>query len=585
MQYEVEGHRSFRIDEELNRELMANFEATITEEVRIIDGLNTSTQLTIEGLQPQPDDRDGREPPVKLPPITVDAESFAGMGWVMPGWGVRAVIRPGSSMKDDLRACIQLRSRPKLTTIYRHLGWTQIDGKPAYLHAGGAIGPKGNDASVKVQLSPELSKYDLSAPVKLATAVGATLGLLKVTKPEVTWPLLTAAVAPLFGPCDFAVHVSGRTGTFKSELMSLFQSFYGPGMDARNLPGSWSSTPNAIEAQAFYAKNAAYVLDDFVPSGTSWQVRAYQQAADKVIRAQGNQAGRARLTDASALQQTMYPRGIILSTGEDTPEGHSVRARMMIIELSPGDIEPAALTTCQKMRPFYSGVIQGLAQRLAAKPADLTPIIEKVRLDLKGIGHTRTPSMMARMIATAEYLTDWWAEEKVISPRERSSLFRQAVDSIKAIGNRQVSYLEDADPADQFAAAVRQVLASGGGHLRTLNGGVPKGAEMLGWSEETASGEMPVFKSRGPCIGWVNWQADELMIEINTGYAAVRKVVGSDMAVSKQTLFKRLKDAGALKRTDEARQRNTVRVMAEGHPRQVIALSLSETLELNEVPQ
>ena len=44
----------------------------------------------------------------------------------------------------------------------------------------------------------------------------------------------------------------------------------------------------------------------------------------------GNQAGRARLTDTSNLQQTFYPRGVIFSTGEDTPEGHSVRARMMI---------------------------------------------------------------------------------------------------------------------------------------------------------------------------------------------------------------------------------------------------------------
>jgi hypothetical protein len=44
-----------------------------------------------------------------------------------------------------------------------------------------------------------------------------------------------------------------------------------------------------------------------------------------------------------------------------------------------------------------------------------------------------------------------------------------------------------------------------------------------------------------------------------------------------------LKDAGALCRTDEGRQRNTVRVTAENHPRQVLCLSLSTVLDLEEI--
>lgn len=589
MRYEIERHMSFRITSDGDRELMANFEAEILEEIHITDGLTEQVRLRLAGRQPKPDtDAESEEDVISLPEVEIDAEHFSSMNWVLPLWGVRAIIRPGTSMRDDLRTFIQMRSRPKVTTIFRHLGWAKLpDGPPGFLHAGGAITSTGNRPSVRVQLSPELQRYDLSTadPKRVKEAVAATLQLLALTQPSVTWPLLAATMTPVFSPADFAIHVSGRTGTFKSELMSLFQSYFGPRLDARHLPGSWSSTANALEAQAFFAKDCPFVVDDFVPAGTSWQVRSYQQNADKLIRAQGNQSGRARLTDTSNLQQTMYPRGLILSTGEDTPEGHSVRARMLILELSPGDIEPKALSAAQAHRPLFCTLTAALLRQLAKEPHDLLPRIEQHRADLLGVGHTRTPSMLARLIATAEYLTAWWAAEKWVSTQQAAKLAKEATEAIKASGERQHLYLEDADPADQFAAAVRQVLASGGGHVRSLNGGVPKSPTLLGWTEENSAGEMPLFKSRGPCVGWANWHTDELYVEINVGYQAIRRAAHGELALSKQTLFKRLKDAGHLLRVDEARQRNTLRVTAEGHPRQVIALSLSRTLEVQEKPQ
>lgn len=95
---------------------------------------------------------------------------------------------------------------------------------------------------------------------------------------------------------------------------------------------------------------------------------------------------------------------------------------------------------------------------------------------------------------------------------------------------------------------------------------------------------MPTYKSHGACIGWVNWDSDELYLEINVGYQQVRKVVGQEMALTKQTMLKRMKDAGMLVRTDDARQRNSIRVTAENHPRQVMALAASIVLETQERP-
>lgn len=542
--------------------------------------MTSETTLTIEGERPDPDE-EGKSIP--LPATDVPSTSFGGLQWVMQAWGVSCVIQPGSSIKDDLRTAIQLSSRPKVNTVYKALGWTTIDGKRAYLHAGGAITAKGNDDSVTVQLPEELSCYDLTTDVDGKTGFLSSISLINLAPKDVAWPLWAACYAPLFGPVDFATHLTGRSGTFKSELISLFQSHFGPDMDARHLPGSWSSTGNALEAQAYYARNAPFVIDDFIPAGTSWQVRAYQTTADKVIRAQGNQSGRARLTDTSNLQKAMYPRGIVMSTGEDTPEGHSVRARMLIMELSPGDIDPKILTKAQGVRENFVGAIAALAQYLCKNPIDLKDRAIKIRNANLTIGHTRTPPMIGRLIATAEAVISWAIESGYVSKATGDKLKADATRSIMKAGENQSTFLEAADPVEMFLNAFRQVLQGTKGHIRTINGGVPRDATMLGWTE-VGNGDIPTYKPNGPCIGWIDWDADEVFLEVNVGFNEVKKAAGNEMTLTKQTMIKRLKESGALTRTDDGRQRNTVRVTADGHPRLVLALAITKAIQTQEVP-
>jgi hypothetical protein len=40
--------------------------------------------------------------------------------------------------------------------------------------------------------------------------------------------------------------------------------------------------------------------------------------------------------------------GLILSTGEDIPAGQNLRARMIVLELAPGDIDSAVLSLAQR---------------------------------------------------------------------------------------------------------------------------------------------------------------------------------------------------------------------------------------------
>lgn len=557
---------------------LANFSAKILKEIYYVDADKKTTYFQIAG-------RDSHDKP--LPEIQVPATNFPSMSWVLPAWGSRAVIMPIPSAERELKTAIMVLSKPQQETIYTHTGWIEANGKHAYLDAHGAITPKGRNSKYRVHLPPELSRFRLRPdPAQLKPALKATLQLVNLAPPPIAWPLLAAIFRPIFTTTDYAVHLTGKTGTFKSELASLVQSHWGSDFDARHLPGSWSSTGNALEAQAYRTKDAIFVIDDFVPFGTSWQVRALQKTVDQLVRGQGNQAGRARLTDISSFQTTMYPRGLIFSTGEDTPVGHSVRARMLILELSPGDIAPEALTKAQAARKLFSVAMGNFVQHIAS---DLPGHVQrharrrlKYRDDFHGVGHSRTPSMLGDIMATLSIVLDYANELGVISDHSLPAVRAKSANAVMEIGQQQYAYLHEADITENFIDGIRTILATKAGHFRTVNGGIPSSPDLLGWSEVTSEGDLPTYRHHGKPLGWVDWNTDAMYLDATVGWPEVKRF--AKITLTKQTMFKRLKDASLLTRVDDGRKRNTIRVTCQGHTRQVLALSMAYVLQTQEAP-
>ena len=567
--------------------MLSNFSAEIVEEIRYVDGRKTETELVIDGRQVNLN-TDGEETEVDLPRVTIPAEKFAGLGWITPHWGVGAVVNPGQGIKDDLRTAIQLRSKSvRKTTIYTHTGWMKIKDKWTYLHNGGGLTEAGNNPNIKVELPPELQRYTLNNGDHSPDAIRASLALLKLGPPEVMWPLLAATFRSPIHSSDFAVHVAGRTGTFKSEVTSLFQAHYGPEMDARHLPCSWSSTANANEALCYRVKDATVTIDDFIPTGTSWQQKTYQKAADQLIRGQGNQSGRARLTDASRLQETMYPRGLIVSSGEDVPQGHSVRSRMLIVEIEPNTIDLPALTLAQRDRPLLSQsmsqFIRWLAKQLTNVRGILKDQAEKLRDDLLEIGHPRTPPMLGNLAAAARIFLSFAAESGAITEDAFKQLRAEASAAIIEVGRRQIQHLEDSDPTDVFFETLRNLVAAQKAHFRTREGGIPRdNPTRFGWIRITNPGSLDTFKAGGQLLGWLDPEKDELLLDAGVVYQSINRAAQGGQSLTKNTLFKRLKEAGHLVRVDDQRERNTVRVMCDGISRQCFCLSIVHTFQIVE---
>jgi hypothetical protein len=168
------------------------------------------------------------------------------------------------------------------------------------------------------------------------------------------------------------VHLAGPTGAYKTEITALTQAHYGAAFNGRNLPGNWESTDNSLEKQAFLLKDAVLVVDDFAPTGTTGDVARMHQRADRLLRAQGNRSGRGRMWADGTLRPQYHPRGLVVSSGEDTPRGQSLRARVLISEISPGDVDLNVLTEMQRaaaeglLASAMSGYVRYLAPQMGS---------------------------------------------------------------------------------------------------------------------------------------------------------------------------------------------------------------------------
>jgi hypothetical protein len=564
---------------------LCNFTARIVEDVVHDDGAEQTRYLTAQGTL-----ADGSA----LPRAEVPAADFAGMGWIVPAWGTRAVVYAGMGTKDHLRAALQLLSGdvPR-RTVFRHVGWRKIGQTWVYLHAGGAIGPDGLVDAIPVALPEPLAGFRLPTPpegAELAAAVRASLGLLRLGPGRVTFPLLAAVYRAPLGDTDFGQHLAGPTGSFKTEAAALAQQHYGAEMDARHLPANWSSTGNALEGLAFAAKDALLCVDDFCPTGSTADVQRYHREADRLFRGQGNRAGRQRMRADATLRPPRPPRGLVLSTGEETPRGQSLRARLMELEISPGDFGPQppepnpTLSACQgdaaagKYAAALAGFLRWLAPQYDAIRGRLRAETAELRDKARGDGqHARTPGIVADLALGLRYLLDFARSAGAISETERSELWERGWAALAEAGAAQAGQIATAEPAGLFLRLLAAALASGRAHVAARDGNEPANAQAWGWRQRTigaganARGE---WQPQGQRVGWL--EGDNLYLEPEASYAAAQELAreqGEGVPVSARTLHRRLKERRLLASWDERRQRNTVRRVLEGVlPREVLHL-------------
>lgn len=552
---------------------LTNFRARIVSDIVRDDGQETQAAVEIEARL------GGR-----VERFVVEAARFASMNWPIDRLGSGAIVSPGFGNKDHARAGIQtLSGDVPRRRIYTHTGLRKIGDQWVYLHGGGAIGPIGPIPGIEVELPGQLARWVLPPPPEegeLQRCIRASLSLLDLAPDRVIVPVLCSAYRAPLGPTDQSMHLTGPTGAGKSEVAALAAQHFGPGLDRQHLP-SWSSTGNSLEGQAFYLKDALFVVDDFAPGGTANDVARLHREADRFLRAQGNRSGRARLGPDGSLRAVRAPRGSTLSTGEDIPRGQSVRARTLTVEVGPGDVRFGRIETHQKHGAdgILAGAMAGYVRHIIAKHDVVVRRVTELAKRLRSRAHRserhrRTATMVGELAAGFGEFLRFAVAAGAITAAERRQLRNRGWKALGEAAARHTGHVVVADPVNRFMDLFKSAIASGEAHVADPKGGPPENPAACGWRLRTfGAGDNAEQRwvEQGRRIGWI--AGAHLYLDADAALKAAQVAAGPSgdgVPIGSKTLGKRLRERGLLLSFEAGG--NTARRMLEDKRQDVLHL-------------
>jgi hypothetical protein len=397
--------------------------------------------------------------------------------------------------------------------------------------------------------------------------------MLDVAPWKLTAPLLAAIYRAVLGEVHFSLWLAGRTGVGKSELAALAQQHFGAAMDARNLPAAWASTANANEYLAFLAKDAVLVVDDYAPCGNAADVQRARRDVDRLLRGQGNGAGRARMTQHAEVRQGRQARGIILSTGEDTGAGQSASARTLTLDVGPHDVQfetkldqaqqdAASGRYAQALAAFVRWLAPQYGKVKAALPDLARQYRDEVSGSMEGEGHRRTPDNAASLLVGLRYFVDFALTVEALDDAEAVELFDRGREAILEAAGAQHQGQRNEDPVSKFLGTLHELFAAGKANVTSLTGSRPDNPGEWGWCPDSYSerdlvtecGVYDEWRPQGVHVGWID--EDDLYLLPRAVYGAVQRFLRESndaLPVQQSTLWQRLEEAGLLAGKDKGR--------------------------------
>ena len=389
-----------------------------------------------------------------------------------------------------------------------------------------------------------------------------------------------------FKKCTVSIFLQGTTGAFKTAISGCIQAFYGKEFNGSHLPENWSSTNNAMEKKAFLCKDAVFTIDDFVARGTPSEVSRLHRGAERVLRAQGNQSGRDRLTSTTALRGAYIPRGLILATGEDVPNGHSLQARCVILSIKKGATDTDKLTTLQELAEeevlaqLMSNFLSWVARKADAKQVhDLMKLAHSdCMIKLPTSGHTRMRDNLASLMSGIWLLLQFGKELCDFSESEITRLKSATLNAANKVAELQITADKEASDADRFIELLRSSLIMGAAHLANERGGYPKDFCNWGW-KVTGVDKYEKVEGQGTKIGWIF--NESICLDMKAALSVIKPLstrLGNHLGSSERAINKALYEAGMLAKCDEGRHKTKVSV--EGRRVPVICLPVSRVVDL-----
>jgi hypothetical protein len=484
---------------------LSEFLAWITSETITDNGKEITRDFQIKGMTI----KDNR----LLPALEVQAGKFAGLSWAQEGWGAKVVLFPGTTVKDQVRHCIQIISGDVKTDIfYGHTGWRKINGEQVFLHAGGAIGGTGSIAVKFEKGQEDLYRYTLppAPPCKpeedAATRQGlkASLDFLTLGSAAVTFPLWAfvylAPLTTLIRPQpNFVLYIQGITGTFKSTIAVLANSHFGQFEGVEGL-SNFNDTHGTLEKRAFILKDMPMICDDLHPASNRRNAESMEQTAQKLIRSYSNRTARGRLQSDLKEKGHFQPRGLCAITAEELLTVDSTLARLCVVSIEEGDIDRAKLTKLQSeagflpyaMTAYIGWIKKNMKEILSDFPARFRELRQAAEAEGK---HRKLPEQVAFLAFGLHLATSFFRDCGIIDIEEAGRITALGWINFQKLSERQQQRITADNPIDRFFDILQILLIQHATRLEPLPtcDAAPIGAgDRLGYFDEEHLFLLPV---------------------------------------------------------------------------------------------
>ncbi|MBN1140059.1 MAG: DUF927 domain-containing protein, partial [Anaerolineae bacterium] len=387
------------------------------------------------------------------------------------------LIDPGAARYLPLAAMeLAPEDRPR-ETIYEMTGWQEVGGNLCYLSPAGGVGvPEG----VRVDLSNLEAGIGLSQDGLSVAGVADggddvfAAGLQALLSPvldsfprAVMLPALGFAfLAPLMHwspvPDRPALHFIGSTGTRKTALLGLLQAFYG----CPRFLLSWQSTGNHLEIAMSQTRDMLVSVDDLKANVSDRGV------GRRVLQSYADRRGRGRATRSGELARARFAGGLLVSAGEDIPEGEaSIAARSLFATIQRGAADLERLTEAQKAAPSLATVTaRYITWLLDQGEPDIRKELNRrfvAHRDLyrqslaaeRGVNDAgRVATSCALILAGAEFLYEFLRSVGAVSPQQQAEMVLHTQLELLELAHSQARVMVEETYAQTFLSALRTML-------------------------------------------------------------------------------------------------------------------------------
>ena len=165
--------------------------------------------------------------------------------------------------------------------------------------------------------------------------------------------------------------------------------------------------------------------------------------------------------------------------------GHSLRARMMMVEVGGDDVDLEVLTEMQERRGMLAEATAGYVAWLADRDkAAFGPRQVELRgnaiKELK-TAHGRTAENVAVFQIGVETALRFAVEVGALSEQEAEEHVAESWDVLITLAKEQALLLQSQNPAERFLNLIGAAISSGRAHVAGTHGGEPDNPEAMGW--------------------------------------------------------------------------------------------------------